>query len=112
MSKRSGFEHLKEDFPVFTIQNKTGVTKHIDLADGHDVPIPGKSTAKVKSAELHQMPNSIFFRVTDPDVQTLAKYGVIKVATSEDTASSNTSSKDASSDTKNTDGKTGLGISK
>ncbi len=78
MSKRSGFEHLKKDYPVFQIKNLTDVTKTLDLIGDNDVQIPGKTTVPIKSEDLYQMPDSSFFWVIEPNMRTLVKYGIIK----------------------------------
>jgi hypothetical protein len=98
---RTGFENLKEDFPIFIVENKTNITKHIVLADNHDVPIPGLTKRPIESANLIQMPNSKFFRMINPDIPTLVAYGLIKVAASAEPTVAPTSPSAASDNTSN-----------
>ena len=78
MSKRSGFDKLKEDFPIFTIENKTSIPRTLDIAGSEDILFPAGAVKDVLASDLIQMPNSLMFRVKNPTVKDLVKYGLIE----------------------------------
>jgi len=78
MSERKGFEHLKEDFPVFIIANKLNVAKTLDLIGDNDVTIPAKAEVPIDSSHLYQLPDASIFKIKSPTISDLVNYGLIK----------------------------------
>lgn len=78
-----GFEQLKADFPVFTIENRLNIAKGIPIANGEELLVPPKATVEVSSSHLYQMPDSTVFRVKNPTTADLVLYGILKTVTSE-----------------------------
>lgn len=82
MSNKKGFEALKQDFPVFQIENKTSVGRILDLIGDDDVLIPANAIVPIDSSKMYQMPNSSYFRVREPKMSDLIEYGILKPAES------------------------------
>ena len=80
MASKQGFDALKQDYPVFQIENKTNVSKILDLIGDDDVIIPPNSIVDIDASKLYQLPNSTIFKLKYPKVSTLIEYGLIKTA--------------------------------
>lgn len=75
MSK--GFTKLQEDFPVFRVLNRTGVTRDIPTHGGEIVQVGPNAEGKVASADLYQLPDFRLFEMKSPDMATLVEYGLM-----------------------------------
>ena len=74
----SAFELLKQDFPVFELQNRRVIATQIELAGGDSVLAQPNATIKVKSEQFIQLPNLTYFKFVSPTIQDLVTYGVIQ----------------------------------
>lgn len=70
-------ERLKSEFSIFVLKNKSATPTELFLRDGESVNFPGFSTKKVASANIIQIPNSVFFEFISPTISDLVRVGVI-----------------------------------
>lgn len=72
------FESLIKEFPVFTVKNKTNVTKNIPLKDNEELVVPAYGIAKINASLLAGVPSSINFKMVSPGIKDLINHGVIE----------------------------------
>tara|TARA_B100001146_G_C15954282_1_gene336975 strand:- start:32 stop:388 length:357 start_codon:yes stop_codon:yes gene_type:complete len=100
----SNFDDLKKEFPIFKIKNKTDLQQIIRLADNDSVQLPPRTTIRVESSKLIQVPDMKLFRPVEPSMEDYQAAGIVptgekekKTAPKSSSTSSNSGSTSGSS---------------
>mgnify|MGYP000980433860 CR=1 FL=1 len=72
------FEALIKEFPIFTVKNKTSITKNIPLKDNEELVVPAHGVVKISAAILTGIPSSTYFKMVSPSIKDLINHGVIE----------------------------------